>query len=176
MERFSFQPPDSPDLPGKGHHALGGLRVHCACSGALGPARDLPQEMGGRRFCAEIPEESCGQWVTTCHPCPLPDWDKPLALPFGHWRVISDVAVDSRLRPVSALARGAARTDFTLDPSLTGLEDPGVMEVWATSVKSPASEPQFPPSGGLVQVDGSDVLALHSWICISSEGQVPRGS
>ena len=65
---------------------------------------------------------------------------------------------------------------FTLDPNLTGLQDPGVMEVWATSVKSPASEPQFPPSGGLVQVDRSEVLALHGRIHISSEGQVPRGS
>lgn len=123
-----------------------------------------------------------GTEKTPRHPCPLPDRDKPLALPFGHWRIISGVAVDTRLRPVSAplllwkLPCGAARAGFTLDVSLIGLEDPGVMEVWATSVKSPASEPQFPPSGGLVQVDGSDVLALHSWICISSEGQVPRGS
>ena len=65
---------------------------------------------------------------------------------------------------------------FTLDPNLTGLQDPGVMEVWATSVKSPASEPQFPPSGGLVQVDRSEVLALHDRIHIGSEGQVSRGS
>ena len=51
LECFSFQPPDSMGLPGKRHHVLG---IHHACSGALGPARDLQQEMGGGRHCVKI--------------------------------------------------------------------------------------------------------------------------
>ena len=49
------------------------------------------------------------------------------------------------------------------------------MEVWATWSSPLPLDLSF-PHWGLVQVDGSEVLALHGRICIGSEGQVPRGS